>query len=108
MRNQFPRVIFATRHPRMFEYFSTFIRFARWKHNVLYEIHNVEGKTDDEVVRYLRAINALYPADLFLVGVEGHEATLYHDGIDGKPMGFVPYGKDYESFATEITRLLGR
>ena len=91
----------------MFEYFSTFTRFARWKHDLVYEILDVPANTDDDVVRYLRIVDALHPADLFFVGVEGKEATLYHNAIGGKPMGFVPYGKDYESFTTEITRLLG-
>lgn len=115
-----PLVLFATRHVRMYRYFEAFIAthlerldaecmnfYAELGNPIREQGENVFPRDDNlvEIIRGAMKESVTHP-DLIIIGTLGGETCLYHDGIAGIPMGFVPYGRDYEAFAEAILQLI--
>lgn len=114
-----PVVVFATRSMTAFGYFEPFFpkHAEQLKINFVTMYLEFDGEPpspdakgqprDDALIGYVRRLKPhLTGLHLLIIGTESGGTFLYHNGIDGAPVGFVPAGTDYEAFADAIALLL--
>lgn len=122
LRDRPPLVLFATRFLEVHHYFENFIteHLDRMKVECLnrhYELKRggvtIDEKgfpRDDVLVACLRnTVEILSPwtrPDLIIVGTQDGPRILYHNGVYGIPMGFVPKGTDHEPFVRAILDII--